>query len=121
MNIIKGFKDLGAMATAAPGLIESANEMAATAKAMQGASVPVTASQPAAEHLAPIAGVDLDTYVRVSKGIAAYGYDAAMLPAVAATLGVSASDWSLAQAGWAQRIQTDAGIGARFNQLYLAA
>ena len=64
---------------------------------------------------------DLDLYVRISKGIAAYNYDAAMLPTVATSFGISQADWTTASAGWATRIQTDGSVGARFNQLYMAA
>lgn len=124
MNILKGFKDMGDMLIAAPDLFQSANEMAAEAKTMQAnqaqAASPVAVELPASA-IAAIAGVDLDLYVRISKGIAGYGYDAAMLPTVAASFGVSAADWTTASAGWAQRIQSDPGVGARFNQLYTAA
>ena len=123
MNILKGFKDMADMLVAAPDLIESANAMGAEAKLMQQnqASAASVVIQPAAASLVPIAGVDLDLYVRISKGIAAYNYDAAMLPTVATSFGISQADWTIASAGWATRIQTDGSVGARFNQLYLAA
>ena len=123
MNILKGFKDMADMLVAAPDLIESANAMGAEAKLMQQnqASAASVVIQPAATSLVPIAGVDLDLYVRISKGIAAYNYDAAMLPTVATSFGISQADWTIASAGWATRIQTDGSVGARFNQLYLAA
>lgn len=123
MNILKGFKDMADMLVAAPDLIQSANEMGAQAKLMQQnqAAVSPVAIQPPAASLVPIAGVDLDLYVRISKGIAAYNYDAAMLPTVAASFGISQADWTIASGGWATRIQTDGSVGARFNQLYTAA
>jgi len=123
MNILKGFKDMADMLVAAPDLIESANAMGAEAKLMQQnqASAAPVVIQPAAASLVPIAGVDLDLYVRISKGIAAYNYDAAMLPTVATSFGISQADWTTASAGWATRIQTDGSVGARFNQLYMAA
>lgn len=123
MNILKGFKDMADMVIAAPDLIESANELGAQARLMQQnqAAVAPAAVQPPAESLAPIAGVDLDLYVRISKGIAAYNYDAAMLPTVAASFGVSQADWTIASGGWASRIQSDGSVGVRFNQLYTAA
>jgi len=123
MNILKGFKDMADMLVAAPDLIQSANEMGAQAKLMQQNQAAVTPMviEPAAASLVPIAGVDLDLYVRISKGIAAYNYDAAMLPTVASSFGVSQADWTIASGGWATRIQSDGSVGARFNQLYLAA
>ena len=122
MNLFKSIKDMDAMVNAAPDLIASANRLAENAKVQQAqAMAPAAVVEPSAEALAPIAGVDLAVYVRVSKGIAAYGYDAAKLPLVASAYGVSASNWALAQSGWAARIQKDAAVGARFNQLYAGA
>ncbi|MBN9238819.1 MAG: hypothetical protein BGO97_03955 [Micrococcales bacterium 70-64] len=122
MNLLKSLKDMNAMVTAAPDLIASANRLADNAKLQQAqAMAPAPVAEPSAEALTPIAGVDLTVYVRVSKGIAAYGYDAAKLPLVASAYGVSESNWALAQAGWAARIQNDAAVGAKFNQLYAGA
>lgn len=122
MNLLKSLKDMNAMVTAAPDLIASANRLADNAKLQQAqAMAPAPVAEPSAEALAPIAGVDLTVYVRVSKGIAAYGYDAAKLPLVASAYGVSASNWALAQTGWAARIQNDSAVGAKFNQLYAGA
>ena len=119
MNLFTAVKDMGAMMNAAPGLIESANRLAENAKVQQGqAAAPTATAEPSAAALAPIAGVDLTVYARVSKGLSAYGYDATKLPLMASTFGVSADNWALAQAGWAARIQADAAVGARFNQLY---
>lgn len=122
MGIFKSFKDMGAMLTAAPDLFESANQLAENAKVQQAqAFAPVAVAAPSAEALVPIAGVTLEMYVAVSKGIAAYGYDAAQLPTVAAAHGIAPENWAQAQVGWAQRIQVDGSVGTRFNQLYTAA
>ena len=122
MNLLKSIKDMGAMMNAAPDLIESANRLAENAKVQQAqAMAPAAVVEPSAAALAPIAGVELATYVLVSKGIAAYGYDAAKLPVVASAYGVKADAWAIAQAGWAARIQNDAAVGAKFNQLYAGA
>ena len=84
MNLLKSMKDMGAMMNAAPDLFESANRLAENAKVQQAqAMAPAAVVEPSAEALAPIAGVDLAVYARVSKGIAAYGYDASKLPLVA--------------------------------------
>ncbi len=128
MGIFKAFKDLGDMAKAAPDLIASSQQLGANAQAQAAAAeqqgtgfgMPApTAIDPA--NLAPIAGVDLEKYVAVTKGIAAYNYDAAQLPTVAAGLGIGAAEWAQAQTGWAARIMADrTGVGARYNQLYTA-
>jgi len=123
MNILKSFKDMGAMITAAPDMIDSANQMAAQARQMQAsataASTPVAVAA-APENLTPIAGVDITLYVTISKGVAVYNYDAAMLPSIAAAHGVTAADWQLAQDGWGARLKSDAGVASTFNSLYTA-
>jgi hypothetical protein len=133
MGLFKNLKDMKDMVTAAPGLIESANQLGAQAQAQAAAAQQFggqaqvnamnTASfgEPSAAALEPIAGVDLPTYTAVVKGIAAFGYDSARLPEVAATHGISAADWAVAQAGWGERIQTDKALGNRFNVLYTQA
>lgn len=152
------FTQLGQMKdliTAAPALIDSANQLAASAQVqaaqasamgatvMTGApgapfaatgGVPGTIGsqaavdlanraahgEPSAAMLEPIAGVDLAAYARVSKGIAAFGYDVSRLPEVARGLGIAAADWEAASLGWAARIQADRTVGSRFNELYAA-
>lgn len=139
MNMFKSMIDT---INAAPALIESANALAAQAQT-QAAMTPAAYSAvgmpgtvgsqaavnvanqqaygaPSAEALAPIAGVSLETYAEVSKGIAAFGYDTTKLVDVAAGLGVSAADWAVAQEGWGARIQADRAVGSRFNELYTA-
>jgi len=69
-------------------------------------------------NLEPIAGVSLERYATIVKGIAAYGYDQTRLTEVAAANGVTAGDWLAAQDGWSARIQADRSLGSRFNQLY---
>jgi hypothetical protein len=143
------FTQLGQMKdliTAAPALIDSANQLAASAQTQAAMSATVMTgttgaagfpgtigSQAAVDHanlvahgepssamLEPIAGVDLAAYARVSKGIAAFGYDTARLPEVARGLGIAADAWEAASLGWGARIQADRAVGSRFNQLYAA-
>jgi hypothetical protein len=129
MGILKGMKDMKDMVSAAPGLIESANQMgemaraqaaANQAQAAAGLGSPIAASEPLPGNLEPIAGVTLERYTSVIKGIAAYGNNQDMLPQVALSLGVSPDDWKAAQDGWGARIQSDRAIGTRFNALYTA-
>jgi hypothetical protein len=69
--------------------------------------------------LEPIAGVSLEQYVEISKGVAAQGPDPANVTLVAASKGVSAESWEAAVAGWNDRIKANRAIGRRFNQLYM--
>ena len=123
MGLFKQLGDMAAMVKAAPGLIDQANELAAQASVyqqrMDTQSGPLTA-EPLAGNLEPIAGVDLERYARIVKGVAAYGYDHSKLVFVAASFGVNDASWEAAQAGWAARIQADRGVGRRFNEIYLA-
>ena len=131
MGLFKSLKDMKTMVEAAPGLIDSAQQLQQNAAAHQldtpaGAQRYVNSvnaaqfGEPSSDALAPIAGVDLATYVRIVKGIAP-SYDTAQLPAVAAMNGVSGSDWELAQRGWGERIQADRALGSHFNKLYTEA
>ena len=126
MDLFKGLSEMKDMVEAAPGLIESANQMAASAQAnaaayqqqVPGPIAPETDPQPG--NLDPIAGVSLELYAQIAKDLAAVGYDQARAAEVAAKRGVSASNWDLAQKGWGDRIRSDRGVGAKFNALYTA-
>ncbi|MGX5696849.1 hypothetical protein ACWKWP_11675 [Agromyces soli] len=124
MNLFKQFGDMAQMVKAAPGLIDQANQLQAQSEQyrqqMDIQAVQAMTAEPQPGNLEPIAGVDLERYARISKGIAAFGYDASRLPAVAATFGVDAASWDTAAAGWAARIQADRGVGRRFNEIYTA-
>lgn len=122
MKMFKQFGDMAKMVHAAPGLIDQANALAAQSEQyrvqMGAQAVHAMTAQPAPGNLEPIAGVDLDRYARIVKGIAAYQYDEAKLPVVAGMFGVDPAAWAEAQAGWGGRIQADRGVGRRFNEIY---
>ena len=122
MSPFTQFSDLKKMVKAAPGLIDQADALAAQSHAyrrqMDVMAVHAMTAEPAPGALEPIAGVDLDRYARIVKGIAAFGYDQAKLPVVAGMFGVDAESWATAQAGCGSRIQADRGVGRRFNELY---
>ena len=67
----------------------------------------------------PIAGVSIELYAEISKGLAAYDYDIAKGPEVAASKGVSAEDWEHAMLGWNDRIKANRAVAQRFNALYM--
>jgi hypothetical protein len=66
----------------------------------------------------PIAGVSLELYTAIAKGIAAVGYDQARGPEVAASHSVSPDSWKAAFAGWNARIKASPEVAGRFNALY---
>jgi hypothetical protein len=73
---------------------------------------------PAGPDFEPIAGVSLEQFARVSKGVAAYNYDAAKLPDVALSQGIDPVSWQSAHQGWNDRIKANPAVAQQFNQLY---
>ena len=124
MSMFKQFGDMAKLVKAAPGLIDQADTLTAQSETyrarMDAQAVHAMTAQPEPGNLVPIAGVDLDVYARIVKGIAAFQYDETKLPVVAGMFGVDPSAWAEAQAGWGARIQADRGVGRRFNEIYSA-
>jgi hypothetical protein len=122
VSMFKQFGDMAKMIQAAPGLIDQADALAAQSEAyrrqMDVMAVQAMNAEPAPGALEPIAGVDLDRYARIVKGIAAFGYDEAKLPVIAGMFGIDGESWATAQAGWGARIRADRGVGRRFNEIY---
>ncbi|MDQ8044994.1 MAG: hypothetical protein AAGC46_14680 [Solirubrobacteraceae bacterium] len=137
MGFLRQMKDMKDMVNAAPGMIEQAQTLGAQAQEMAAAQQAAAQQQTAAAvaaanlggapgaagagQLAPIAGVSLEAYAKVSKGLAAYGYDQSKAPLVAEQHGISAADWDAAVAGWNARITADRSVGVAFNAAYQAA
>jgi hypothetical protein len=69
----------------------------------------------------PIAGVGLDQFAAVSRGIAAFGHDQSALVHVTASAGIPAQRWETAARGWRDRIQGNHAVARRFNQFYREA
>jgi hypothetical protein len=86
---------------------------------------PLSAAQTAVaageELLTPIAGVTVEQYVQVCKGVAAYNYDQSMLPIVADRLGITADAWTMAAAGFNARVSNSPAFARHFNALYRAS
>ncbi|MBN1630268.1 MAG: hypothetical protein JW990_10920, partial [Thermoleophilia bacterium] len=120
---------------AAPDLVEQSMKMAANAQALaaqqQAAAAQALAQQQAAMAAAaggdmaagpdfePVAGVSLELYAEISKGLAAYNYDQNMAPMLAGQKGVSPEAWQTAVDTWNARMQTNPAVGQRFNALYM--
>ncbi len=133
MGIFKQMKDLKATTAAAPGPIDEAGQLAeqsrplaGTLQSAEGMGSAATAQRALAApargpDFDPIAGVSLELYVEISKGLAAYNYDQSKAADVAASKGVSGSDWTMAVDGWNARLRANSSVGQRFNALYLAA
>ena len=126
MGFLKQIKDLKQTVEAAPAMVDQALALKAQAEqlqaAQQPAAPPATAvgavpPQAPAGGLEPIAGVSLELYAEISRGLADVGYDQARAPEVAASKGVGADDWQAAMDGWNARM-ADPAVAQRFNALY---
>jgi hypothetical protein len=131
MGIFKQMKDMKATVAAAPGMIDQANQLAEQSRqlaasqqaAAQQAAVQARQAAASAEgpDFEPIAGVSLELYVEISKGLAAVNDDQSKAADVAASKGVTESDWTTAVDGWNTRMRSNPSVGQRFNSLYTAA
>ena len=116
MGLFKQMKDMKDAVKAAPGLVDQAQQMAATAQQYQAQAMAQQQSvmgqavahqmaasgqlQPQAGGLDAIAGVDITLYATIVKAIAPLGYDQSLLPGIAASHGVAADAWRAAHDGW---------------------
>jgi len=132
MGMFKRMKDMRDMVEAAPGMVAQAQQLSAQAQQMAAAQQAAYQAQTAraagaqpgtaeAVDFDPIAGVSIEQFVAVSKGVAAFGYDPTKLPEIAASRGIAAADWPAAHQGWNERIKRNRAVAQRFNQLYRAA
>ena len=138
MGMMKRMKDMRDMANAAPGMVQQAQQMGAQAQEMAAAQQAAAQARmaamqqqqggfaapgaaPAGPDFEPIAGVSLEQFAAISKGVAAYNYDASKLVEVAASKGVDAAAWETAHVGWNDRIKANPAVAQRFNLLYRAA
>lgn len=130
MGVFKDMKDLKNLVAAAPDMVEEAQKMAANAQTMaaqqQAAAAQAMAQQQATAaavpatgpDFEPVAGVSLELYAEVSKGLAAYNYDQAMAPQIAGTKGIAADAWQTAADTWNARMKANPAVAQRFNALY---
>lgn len=135
MGMMKRMKDMREMVNAAPGMMEHAQQMQQQAQQMGAQAQQYAAAQQAAAQgqfaqpgaaptgpdFEPIAGVSLEQFAAISKGVAAYSYDQSKLVEVAASKGVDEASWGQASQGWNDRIKANPAVAQRFNLLYRAA
>ncbi len=142
MGMMKRMKDMREMVNAAPGMMQQAQQMQQQAQMMGAQAQQMAAAQqaaaqaqlaaaqgqfaqpgaaPAGPDFEPIAGVSLEQFAAISKGVAAYSYDQSKLVEVAASKGVDAGSWDEASRGWNDRIKANPAVAQRFNVLYRAA
>lgn len=130
MGLFKSMKDMAATVKAAPDMIEEAQKMGANAQAMgaqqQAAAQAYVAQQQAAmatgmasgPDFEPVAGVSIELWAEISKGLAAYNYDQSKAVEIAASKGISAENWQIALDTWNARLKANPAVAQRFNALY---
>jgi hypothetical protein len=135
VGIFKQLRDAKDMVNAAPGMVAQAQQMAAQAQQMaasQQAAMQAQLAQagggaapagavPVGPDFEPIAGVALEQYAAVSKGVVAYNYDQSKLVEIAASHSIAAPAWEAAFAGWNERIKRNPAVAKHFNTLYRAS
>ena len=134
MGLFKQMREMKDMVHAAPGMIDQANQMSASAQGMaaaqqqqqqaayqQAAAMQAAAAgslQPQVGGLDSIAGVGLQQYAVVVKAIAPLNYDQSALPGIAASHGIDSTSWQQAHDGWNARIQGDPAVARAFSDIY---
>ena len=131
MGMFKRMKDMKDVVEGSPDMVRQARQMGAQAQeyaAAQQATMQTSTAQAAPPTAAPqagtdgdfepIAGVPIELYAEISKGLADYNYDITKGPEVAASKGVSAESWDAAMSGWNERIKANRAVAQRFNALY---
>ena len=134
MGMFKQMKDAKKAVEAAPGIIDQSMQMADQAQQMAAAQQLAAQQQMAAQQVAqqqpaatsgpdfePIAGVSLELFAEVSKGLAAVGYDQSKAVEIAASKGVSAENWQQALDGWNVRVKANPAVAQRFSAAYHAS
>ncbi len=96
------------------GTLRRMKDVVGTAPGQLGGTTTVSAGP----DFDPVAGVSLEQFAAVSKGVAAYDYDQSRLVDIAASKGIPAGSWEEASRGWNSRIQANPAVAQRFNQLY---
>jgi hypothetical protein len=114
---------------AAPNMVEEAQKMAANAQTMAAQQQQAAAAMMAGQQQAaaapgvgpdfdPVAGVSLEIYAEVAKGLAEYNYDQSMAVQIAGMKGIAADAWQTASDTWNARMKANPAVAQRFNALY---
>jgi hypothetical protein len=123
----KRIKDMKKAVSAAPDMIEQAQQMQAQAQQMQAAQMAASGTAAAGTQaidprlLEPISGVTLEKYAELSKGIGQRKLDQAGIESFVKLHGVDAADWQAAYDGWNERFKGNMALSVHFGNLYQQA
>jgi hypothetical protein len=70
------------------------------------------------DELEPIAGVSLELFAEVTRGLADYNYDQTKAVVIAEQKGIAADAWQTAADGWNERITANPALSQEFSRLY---
>jgi hypothetical protein len=130
MGLFKQMNDLRQVVTQAPAMVTQAQQLAAAAQAQAHAAAAAPAYGTAGyafgtasialddPRLAPIAGVDITLYARLSKLAATERLDEAGIRLRVVAFGISAADWDQASAGWQARMKGDMALAVHFGNIH---
>jgi hypothetical protein len=104
-------KDMRDMMEAAPGQLAQYQAQSAAAHGLAATGA----------DFAPVAGVSLELFATIFKGVAALSHDDNRLTEIAQSRGIDPARWETAAAGWNARIQSSPAVANRFSQLYREA
>jgi hypothetical protein len=127
MGLFKQMKDMKTVVAAAPGLIDQAQQMQASAAAMQGthgAGVPGGSYAPGSVDgpvMDPINGITLEEYARIAKTIGEQRLDQAGTEALVQRIGHTVADWQAAYDGWNERFKGNTALSVQFGTIYQSA
>lgn len=125
MGLFKQMKDMKTMVSAAPGLIDQAQQLqgAAQAQAQQLQAMAAGPSIAAGDaRLTPISGVSLERYAEVVKALQVQQTRTTEdIARVVAAKGLDDATWQAAYEGWNARMQGDMALSTHFGHLYQAS
>ncbi|WP_460305457.1 hypothetical protein [Actinocorallia aurea] len=144
MGMFKQMKQMVGMVNAAPAMIDQARQLQQQAQAAQAAQaaqygqggqygqaaqygaafggvVPQPSIADGDPRLAPIEGLSLQDYARISKIAATHGFDLARLADYVASLGYDPQLYTRATEGWNARFKGDMALATHYGRLYQEA
>jgi hypothetical protein len=130
MGLFKQMKDMKNVVAAAPDMIEQANAMAAQSQQMAAAqqqaaaatgAVPGAPGQLDEATLAPIAGISIEQYAKISKQIGTQGLDDEGVTSLVIGQGLTREAWDEAYNGWNERFKGNTALAVHFGNIYAAS
>ncbi len=126
MGFRKQMKDMKNVVKAAPDLMEQANQMGEQSQQMaaaqqQAGAVPGAPGELTEENLAPIEGISIEEYAKLSKQIGERGLDETGIANLMMSAGHTTEAWDTAYDGWNERFKGNTALAVHYGHLYASA